>query len=397
MQIEELPLLSVFTDLREKHRLSLGISEYVEVVRCLKDGVGVNSKEDLETLCYFVWATSDEERLLIKERLSLMWAQVKAARTEVDLSGADNSNAEVDIDTTVELEASDNNSSERLNEQAIEDPQEEFKSNLEGDQAESSEISQPSIDAVIDDLEPVDIAKAYRRRERTRKQARFSIRAEYFPVTKRQMSQNWRSLRRYVRQGIETELDVFSTVQRIGKQGIIGQPVLRAPRVNQAQVMLLIDQNGSMMPFHSLSRQLVETAIKGARFKSVEVFYFHNCPDQYLFKHFSLSDPILLEDVLANADEEVSTLIVSDAGAARGTYSPERIDAIENWIGSIKQSIQHLAWVNPMPMTSWVGSSAERVAQSVPMFEMSRLGMGLAIDVLRGRYFAAKKGYSWLR
>lgn len=102
---------------------------------------------------------------------------------------------------------------------------------------------------------------------------------EYFPVTRRQMKQNWRYLRRPVREGIPTELDIEATVNQIGQQGVLLEPVLLPPRINQSELLLLIDQDGSMVPFHSLSRRLAETAVRGGRLGKAGIYYFHNCPN----------------------------------------------------------------------------------------------------------------------
>ena len=86
---------------------------------------------------------------------------------------------------------------------------------------------------------------------------------DYLPVTRRQMKQSWRHLRRMVREGPPTELDMDATVQDIGRRGVLLAPILRARRVNRAEVLLLVDQDGSMVPFHGLSQRLVETALQG--------------------------------------------------------------------------------------------------------------------------------------
>ena len=88
-------------------------------------------------------------------------------------------------------------------------------------------------------------------------------------------------------------------------------------------------------------------------------------------------------------------LIVSDAGAARGGFSPERVERTREWIQHLQQSVPYLAWLNPMPNDSWLHTTAGRIASFVPMFEMNRQGMNAAISFLRGRYMGWEKMYSW--
>ena len=44
-----------------------------------------------------------------------------------------------------------------------------------------------------------------------------------------------------------------------------------------------------------------------------------------------------------------------------------------------------MAWLNPMPQERWAGTTAEAIAQQVPMFEFNRAGLEQAIGALRGQ------------
>ncbi|MEI2577456.1 hypothetical protein [Scytonema sp. PRP1] len=56
-------------------------------------------------------------------------------------------------------------------------------------------------------------------------ESRLILTSEYFPVTERQMKQICRYLRRPVREGAATELDLEATANQIGRQGILLEPV----------------------------------------------------------------------------------------------------------------------------------------------------------------------------
>jgi uncharacterized protein with von Willebrand factor type A (vWA) domain len=207
------------------------------------------------------------------------------------------------------------------------------------------------------------------------------------PVTYRQMKQGWRHLRSLVREGVPTELDLDATVDQICRQGFFLQPVLRPRRINKMELLLLIDRNGSMVPFHQLSQGLINSTSQGGRFSCVRVHYFHNCPSDYLYQ-----DPFLLEaepvdDCLADLPKtRVVCVIFSDAGAARGGFNSRRRRLTKFFLKDLKQAIDRIAWLNPVPRDRWESTTAGEIADLVPMFELNRQALDQAIDWLRGRY-----------
>ena len=209
---------------------------------------------------------------------------------------------------------------------------------------------------------------------------------EYFPVTRRQMKQIWRYLRRSVREGPPTELDVEATVNQIGRQGLLLEPILVPRRVNRAEMLLLIDQDGSMVPFQALSRRLAETALRGGRLGKAGIYYFHNCPVDYLYQDPNHLEAELVSDIVTNhCSSRTAVLIFSDAGAARGGYNDERYELTKQFLTQLKQRVRYIAWLNPMPRSRWHSTTASAIANLVPMFEMTRRGLQDAIGVLRGR------------
>lgn len=247
--------------------------------------------------------------------------------------------------------------------------------------------------------EPVQVVQAVRLNKRHNIETgrpRLSLLTEYFPVTRRQMKQCWRHLRRPVREGPHEELDVTATVEQVGRHGILLEPVLRPRRINRAELVLLIDQDGSMVPFHALSRQLIETAQRGGRLRQAGVYYFHDYPAGYLYHDSARVEAQATADVLASIGEQVAVLIISDAGAARGHFDSERVNDTRGFIGELRQFVRYYAWLNPMPIDRWPSTSAGEIARFVPMFELSRQGLGATISALRGRYIYWKETSSWI-
>ncbi len=214
----------------------------------------------------------------------------------------------------------------------------------------------------------------------------FILSFDYLPVTQRQMKQMWRYLRRMIREGVPTELDVEATIKQIGYQGTFLEPVIIPRRVNRTELLLLIDQDGSMIPLHSLSQRLVETALRGGRLGRSNIYYFHNCPVEYVYQDPNHQKAELIENVLVQLRQERTVvLIFSDAGAARGGFNPERIDLTGAFVKQLKQYVRYITWLNPMPRSRWLGTTAGEIAHLIPMYEVNRQGMQDAIDVLRGR------------
>lgn len=209
---------------------------------------------------------------------------------------------------------------------------------------------------------------------------------EFFPVTQRQMKQMWRYLRRRVREGKPTELDMEATVKQIGYQGILLEPVLVPPRVNRAELLLLIDQDGSMVPFHALSQRLAETALRGGRLGRTGIYYFHNCPVEYLYHDPYHQQGELVSHIINHVcSQRTAVLIFSDAGAARGGNSKERYQLTQEFITQLQQKVRYIAWLNPMPKKRCLNTTAGEISNLVPMFEVSRTGLQDAISLLSGR------------
>jgi uncharacterized protein len=236
-----------------------------------------------------------------------------------------------------------------------------------------------------DSNEDIQIAKAAKKTARYRTTNPLPL-TDYLPVTQRQMKQSWRYLRQFIREGIPTELDVESTVRHIAQNGMLLNPILMPPRRNQTELSLLIDQDGSMVAFHMLSERLVETAMRGGRLGEAGVYYFHNCPIDYLYHDSKHQQAEPLKNLMGKVLRGRSVvLIFSDAGSARGGANPARVNATKQFLSELKLHVRYVVWLNPMPKARWIGTSAEAIAQFVPMYEISRQGLDGAISALRGR------------
>lgn len=373
MKLEQLPLLEIFNSLRQRNGFPLGIEEYLVVVQSLQAGFGLDSRDALEQLCCTLWAKSPQESKLIHRLFQQMWRQLED-KPKTPLSN--DSERSSRFDSREEIEQKNRNN--------------EIPTNDSLDSKANNELAKFSAVALED--EPVQVVKAVRNqiRDSSLIRPRYSLLDDYFPVTKRQMKQSWRYLRRLLREGIPTELDVEATVAKTVRQGILLQPVLMPPRVNRTDLVLLIDREGSMVPFHDLSRQLLDTATRGGRLRQARIFYFHDYVDEYVYRHPALIDAQHIDQMLAQAGERAAILIISDGGAARGSFDKIRVERTQIWLEKLQKSAKYLTWLNPMPNDSWQHTTAGEIAQMLPMFAMSRTGMNAAISVLRGRHIAGE-------
>lgn len=211
--------------------------------------------------------------------------------------------------------------------------------------------------------------------------------AAYIPVTRRQMKQSWRYLRCLVREGVPAELDLEATVNQIGRKGFLLNPVLIPRRVNRVQVLLLIDQGGSMIPFHTLAQRFVETAVQGGRLGKIGVYYFHNCPLDYLYRDTTRLEAEVVDIILSQLSQSQTVAVIfSDAGAIRGGFNTDRYQLTKKFIEHLRRKVRYVVWLNPMPKVRWLDNTAGAIAQIIPMFEANRQGLDSAIDILRGRY-----------
>jgi uncharacterized protein with von Willebrand factor type A (vWA) domain len=90
-----------------------------------------------------------------------------------------------------------------------------------------------------------------------------------------------RRLRRWAREGAVEELDLDGTIRATAHHGWLDVQT-RPERRNAVKVLLLLDIGGSMDPHVKVMEELF-TAAK-AEFRHLEVFYFHNCVYEGLWR-----------------------------------------------------------------------------------------------------------------
>jgi hypothetical protein len=133
--------------------------------------------------------------------------------------------------------------------------------------------------------------------------------------------------------------------------------------------MILIDKGGSMAAFDAMITQF--TAILKKHFAQTELFYFYNVPQDYLFQNITHTEGIAKQQFFKKCkSEHANLIIISDAGAARGHFSEERIQATNEFLEKLPKQGKSTIWLNPMPQQRWKYNSAQAIASNTNMFEL---------------------------
>lgn len=382
-------LLSLFKELR-KWGLPLGVEEYMLAVQALQAGFGIGDRNSLERLCCTLWTKSKPEASLLKRLLDEVIKQpveiTQSTPTELPQTVLETSQQSQPQTRSTEPEKSATSSTPS----PVSETSEPSSSEALSEEPTSPAEIPPDID------EPEQVIQAIRQNSDNSLEMSYYRQNpvdEYLPVTARQIKQSWRFLRRRVREGSLAELDVEGTVEKICQQGVLLESVMMPSYKNRAELVLLVDQGGSMVPFHHLSRQLIDKAQQGGNLAKIGVYYFYNYPEKYLYTDPNRLKYQLVTSILESIDSRTGVLIVSDAGAARGNLNEVREEYTVKFLKQLEQSVRYYAWLNPMPNDSWQHTTAGEIARFVPMFEMSREGLNAAINTLRGRYVYWERPY----
>ena len=406
-------LYELFGKLRQVD-FELGIEQYILLVQSLQSGFGLEDREALRRLCRLIWV-SDHEREGLFDHFFDRTITLGPTSFSVEDSNLARSTAEgvnntanqpstltepreqVDPKTAAEatdsLADSDIVTGTEVTEQPVLTDREIISRHIDADEA-----------AVLT-FDFSDSANNY---------TKYLQRTDYLPVTRRRLKQNWRFLRRMDRSGPKREIDIEATVDRLVRDRFLLEPVRRAERVNRSELLLLIDRQGSMVPFHGLGRRIEETAVASGRLGHIETYYFNEVPPLHRTAfdlpasakyrpHLLFADQASLEGVEVSDIARrfnpafTSVLIFSDGGAARGHWDEERLESTARFLYQLTQlGLNQIAWLNPMPRERWSLREEERwihyqpntateIARIVPMFGMDQTGLFEAINVLRGR------------
>ena len=209
----------------------------------------------------------------------------------------------------------------------------------------------------------------------------------------------FRKLRQYSSRvdGQERVLDVDKTVDETCDNGGLLSLAYEKPRKNTVKVLLLIDSEGSMLPYSRLCNRLFQAVSRSNHFKDLKIYYFHNAIyDQlYTTPHCKLRDSVETTWVFNRLDSDYKVIFVGDAAMAPSElYRPggnaiiglfNRETGME-WFQKFKKRFKKQIWLNPIEKSSWEYTYGSRTIQDIgqvfPMFELTLDGLEKGIKKL---------------
>ena len=120
-------------------------------------------------------------------------------------------------------------------------------------------------------------------------------------------------------------------------------------------------------------------SVEDQRYEYQDLYYFHNCPEEHLYTDRLQTGSIRVDQFALR--QKRSILIISDAGAARGSFNRDRNKTTIRFLRKLKQ--HRVAWINPMPRARWANTSAEMIAYYVDMFDIGEGGVDEFANIVR--------------
>ena len=193
-----------------------------------------------------------------------------------------------------------------------------------------------------------------------------------------------RRLRRFAREGAADELDIDGTIDGTARQGWLDVR-MRPERRNAVKLLLFLDVGGSMDPWVKLCEELFSAAT--AEFRNMELFYFHNCPYEGVWKdnrrRFQERTPTW--DVLHKFGHDYKCVFVGDASMSPyeishpgGSVEHMNEEAGAVWLHRLTTTYPASVWLNPIPQEQWGYTQSLRMVREI----MGDRMYGLTLDGL---------------
>ncbi|MBV9418171.1 MAG: VWA domain-containing protein [Alphaproteobacteria bacterium] len=191
-----------------------------------------------------------------------------------------------------------------------------------------------------------------------------------------------RRLRKWARQGAETELDMPGTIKDTANKGYLDLKLV-PERHNTVKVLLFFDIGGSMDAHIKLCEELFSAA--KTEFKHMDFYYFHNCLYESVWKDNRRrhNEKIDTWDVLNKYPRDYKIIFVGDA-----TMSPYEVTypggSVEHWneepgavwIDRVTNMFEHVAWLNPVAEKHWEYTPSIGLFQQLTNNRMFPLTLG---------------------
>ena len=201
-----------------------------------------------------------------------------------------------------------------------------------------------------------------------------------------------RRLRRFAREGAETELDLDDTIHSTAANAGLLDIKMVPERHNKVKVLLLMDVGGTMDEHIHRVEELFSAA--KAEFKHLEFYYFHNCVYDFVWKNNRrrYAEKFPTWDIIRKYNKDYKLIFVGDA-----TMSPYEIlqpgGSVEynneepgaEWLQRLTHAFPKYAWINPEPAGVWQYRQSIAIIQQIMnqrMFPLSLQGLEGAMRLL---------------
>ncbi|NBW47218.1 MAG: VWA domain-containing protein [Betaproteobacteria bacterium] len=201
-----------------------------------------------------------------------------------------------------------------------------------------------------------------------------------------------RRLRRFAREGTETELDLDDTIHSTAANAGLLDIKMVPERHNKVKVLLLMDVGGTMDEHIHRVEELFSAA--KSEFKHLEFYYFHNCVYDFVWKNNRrrYAEKFPTWDIIRKYNKDYKLIFVGDA-----TMSPYEIlqpgGSVEynneepgaEWLQRLTHAFPKYAWINPEPAGVWQYRQSIAIIQQIMnqrMFPLSLQGLEGAMRLL---------------
>ncbi len=201
-----------------------------------------------------------------------------------------------------------------------------------------------------------------------------------------------RRLRRFAREGLETELDLDGTIHGTAANAGLLDIRMIPERHNKVKVLLLMDLGGTMDEHIHRVEELFSAS--KAEFKHLEFYYFHNCVYDFVWKNNKrrYAEKFPTWDIIRKYNKDYKLIFVGDA-----TMSPYEIlqpggsveynneEAGAEWLQRLTHAFPKYAWVNPEPAGVWQYRQSIAIIQQIMnqrMFPLTLQGLEGAMRLL---------------
>ncbi len=202
-----------------------------------------------------------------------------------------------------------------------------------------------------------------------------------------------RQLRRFAREGAESELDLDATIRATARNAGLLDLIMVAERHNAVKVLLFIDVGGSMENHVRICEELFSAA--RSEFKNLEHYYFHNFFYDFVWRDNRRrhSERMELMDIMHTYGPDHKLIIVGDASMSPyeitmqgGSIECWNEESGETWIRRLLASYPHAVWLNPVPFLSWTHTHSIQITRKLMrdrMFPLTIRGLDEAIHSLK--------------